>query len=193
MARTSQRSGAARERLLAVALDLFARYGVSGTSLQMIADELGVTKAAVYYQFQTKEEIVRAVIAPALDDLTKVTEAAEAQRRRADRLETILSGLVDLIVNNRRLAAIMQADPAIGHLTTSHPAMQALYDRITRLLAGPESDAETLISTVMVSGGLMIVGADPRLAHIDDDTLRRHLLGTARRIMRLRPPAHSKR
>ena len=37
---------AAQERIIAAALGLFARYGVGGTSLQMIADEIGVTKRA---------------------------------------------------------------------------------------------------------------------------------------------------
>ena len=45
-------------RVLVVALDLFAEHGVHGTSLQMIADDIGVTKAAVYHQFKTKEAIV---------------------------------------------------------------------------------------------------------------------------------------
>src|ERR1041385_8027277 len=52
----------ARHRTVAVALELFARYGVGGTSLQMIADELGVTKAAGYHQFRTKDDVV---VAPA--------------------------------------------------------------------------------------------------------------------------------
>ena len=52
---------AAQTRILDAALDLFADHGVSGTSLQMIADAIGVTKAAVYHQFKTKEEIVIAV------------------------------------------------------------------------------------------------------------------------------------
>ena len=43
------------------ALKLISEHGVSGTSLQMIADEMGVTKAAVYRQFKTKEEIVIAI------------------------------------------------------------------------------------------------------------------------------------
>ncbi|WP_156763496.1 TetR/AcrR family transcriptional regulator, partial [Mycobacterium scrofulaceum] len=51
----------ARTRVLDAALDLFATHGVSGTSLQMIADAVGVTKAAVYHQFRTKEQIVIAV------------------------------------------------------------------------------------------------------------------------------------
>jgi AcrR family transcriptional regulator len=47
---------AAQTRILIAALNLFADHGVSGTSLQMIADALGVTKAAVYHQFKTKDE-----------------------------------------------------------------------------------------------------------------------------------------
>ena len=53
---------AAQTRVVTAALGLFARHGVNGTSLQMIADELGVTKAAIYHQFPTKDEIVIAAV-----------------------------------------------------------------------------------------------------------------------------------
>src|SRR5215216_3806867 len=49
-------------RTVRVALELFAIHGVGGTSLQMIADALGVTKAAVYHQFPAKDSIVIAAI-----------------------------------------------------------------------------------------------------------------------------------
>lgn len=39
-------------------MDLFAEDGVSGPSLQMIADAVGITKAAFYHQFRTKDHIV---------------------------------------------------------------------------------------------------------------------------------------
>ena len=51
---------AAQARIISAALELFARNGVGGTSLQMIADSIGVTKAAVYHQYNTKDEIVLA-------------------------------------------------------------------------------------------------------------------------------------
>lgn len=54
MAKPVATRGFARERVLDAALDLFAAHGVSGTSLQMIADRPGVTKAAVYYQFHSR-------------------------------------------------------------------------------------------------------------------------------------------
>ena len=51
-----------RERVIDAAVELFAGTASAGTSLQMIADHLGVTKAAVYYQFHAKEDIVLAVL-----------------------------------------------------------------------------------------------------------------------------------
>ncbi|MBI3095005.1 MAG: TetR/AcrR family transcriptional regulator [Rhodocyclales bacterium] len=47
-----------RERILAVAEDLFYRNGFAGTTMDMICAELGVTKPFVYYYFHDKHEIV---------------------------------------------------------------------------------------------------------------------------------------
>jgi AcrR family transcriptional regulator len=50
-----------RERILDIALDLFVAQGYDGTSLRQIAEQLGVTKAALYYHFESKEDILRAL------------------------------------------------------------------------------------------------------------------------------------
>jgi len=52
---------AAQLRIVRAAHELFGQHGVSGTSLQMIADAVGVTKAAVYHQFKSKDDVVLAV------------------------------------------------------------------------------------------------------------------------------------
>jgi AcrR family transcriptional regulator len=183
------RPGEASGRVLAAALKLFARRGVSGTSLQMIADEIGVTKAAVYQQFQSKDDIVRAVIAPALEQLAEITAAAERQRSRSARAETVLAGIVDLVVDNRRLTAILRSDPVILDPLFQTPQMRDLERRVFDLLAGPDPDPEILVATVMVSGGLMVATTGPNLEGFDDDALRSHLLSNARRLLRLRPPS----
>ena len=67
---------AAQIRVLDAALKLISERGVSGTSLQMIADEMGVTKAAVYRQFKTKEEIVIAITEREMSRLEDALEAA---------------------------------------------------------------------------------------------------------------------
>src|SRR5580693_7571129 len=50
-----------RERILDVALDLFTELGFDGTSLRQIAEQLGVTKAALYYHFTSKDDILMAL------------------------------------------------------------------------------------------------------------------------------------
>jgi len=50
-----------RERILDVALDLFIEQGFDGTSLRQIAEQLGVTKAALYYHFESKDDILLAL------------------------------------------------------------------------------------------------------------------------------------
>lgn len=47
-----------RARIRAIAMELFADQGYDKTSMREIAERLGVTKAALYYHFQTKQDIV---------------------------------------------------------------------------------------------------------------------------------------
>jgi AcrR family transcriptional regulator len=67
-----------RERILDVALDLFTDKGFDGTSLREIAERLGVTKAALYYHFASKDDILLALHmrlhAFGKDALVKMTE-----------------------------------------------------------------------------------------------------------------------
>ena len=72
---------AAQVRIITAALDLFAEHGVNGTSLQMIADAIGVTKAAVYHQFKTKDEIVLAAVEVDLVKVEAALDAAETDAR----------------------------------------------------------------------------------------------------------------
>ncbi|MEU9669009.1 TetR/AcrR family transcriptional regulator [Streptomyces bobili] len=65
-----RRRGNTRQRIQDVALDLFAEQGYEKTSLREIAEQLDVTKAALYYHFKTKEEIIVSIFT----DLTKPIE-----------------------------------------------------------------------------------------------------------------------
>jgi TetR/AcrR family transcriptional regulator len=49
--------------ILNAAQKRFARYGLTKVTMDDIADDLGISKAALYYYFPTKEEIFRRVIA----------------------------------------------------------------------------------------------------------------------------------
>lgn len=51
-----------RERILTTAALLFSEKGFSATSIRDISDALGVTKAALYYHFTSKEQILHAIV-----------------------------------------------------------------------------------------------------------------------------------
>src|SRR6516162_3581285 len=104
---------AAKARIIDAALPLFGDHGVSGTSLQMIADSLGVTKAAVYHQFRTKDEIVLAVAESELARLEVAVEAAEAEPSRLEGRRVLLAQVVDMAVERRRMASALQGDPVM--------------------------------------------------------------------------------
>ncbi|MFI6337956.1 TetR/AcrR family transcriptional regulator [Streptomyces sp. NPDC050535] len=80
-----QRRGDTRQRIQDVALDLFSEQGYEKTSLREIAEHLDVTKAALYYHFKTKEEILISLF----QDLTRpLDELIEWGGRQPHNLET---------------------------------------------------------------------------------------------------------
>ncbi|CAK7288379.1 TetR/AcrR family transcriptional regulator [Streptomyces sp. NEAU-sy36] len=80
-----QRRGNTRQRIQDVALELFAEQGYEKTSLREIAERLDVTKAALYYHFKTKEEIIVSLF----EDLTQpIQDLIEWGRDQPHTLET---------------------------------------------------------------------------------------------------------
>jgi len=63
-----------RERIVNVAAALIAEKGFAGTSIKDISDALGVTKAALYYHFASKEEILRAIVEQPIQSIRGVLE-----------------------------------------------------------------------------------------------------------------------
>ena len=183
MARPVATRGTGRERVLDAALRLFSTHGVSGTSLQMIAAALGVTKAAVYYQFHAKEDIVVAVLEPAFDEMETFIAHAEVARGRRAQLEAALAGLVDIAVSRQRLAALIGGDPAMSVVVRSHERFRHLVDRLDRVLVGPEPTAAQRMAVSMLGGGLLMTGADARLADLDEETRRTEMLRILRAVL----------
>jgi AcrR family transcriptional regulator len=79
-----------RDRILSVGLRLFAEQGYANTSLREIAEELGVTKAALYFHYKTKEEIVTGILRGYIDDIDALlAERPGGSATLAEREETV--------------------------------------------------------------------------------------------------------
>ncbi|MFC4000841.1 TetR/AcrR family transcriptional regulator [Prauserella oleivorans] len=175
-----------RTRLLATALRLFSEHGVEGTSLQMIAAELGVTKAAVYYHFKTKDEIADAVVAPALRELDQLVDEASTRRTRGARIDHALAGFVDLLVRHRTLAALLPSDPGILRAidrSLRPSGREPFTTRLLALISGPDPDIRERVLTHVLLAGLGLAAGAPDMAELDDETLREHLIEAGRRLL----------
>jgi AcrR family transcriptional regulator len=175
--------GLARGRVLEAAVALFAEHGVHGTSLQMIADRVGVSKAAVYYQFHSKDDIALEVLRPSIDDIAQFIRIAEALPDAQQRRAVAVGGLIEMVVRHRQLAVMFYGDPAIDQLVMTEPDFKAVADRLRELIEGPDrKDLDRIAFSVFFSG-VGKAAADPELADIDDAELHRALLELSGRIL----------
>jgi AcrR family transcriptional regulator len=177
---------AAQTRIIEAALREFAKNGVGGTSLQMIADAIGVTKAAVYHQYRTKDEIVRAVAGAEFDRLETVLDMAESEVDGDRARDAALTMIIDLAVQRRRENSTILTDPLVGRLFARDQRPVKVVKRLNRLLMGPAAGPDTEIATVMLTAAISGAVMHPMVIRLDDETLRTQLRTLAERFLGLR-------
>lgn len=141
-----------KRRIQDVARELFARQGVQKTSLQEIADRLGITKPALYYHFSSRDELVRSIVQPLIDDCEAFLLAQEALDSAEPR--ALFEGYFDLHYRHRELITF-----ALTELTTlSELGLVELVldwrERLAGLLVGPEPTLDQAVRAVSALGGL---------------------------------------
>lgn len=181
-----------RERLMAAAVKLFNRHSYAGTSLQMIADELGLTKGAIYHHFHAREDLLRAIVGPMLEQLQTIVEAAESRRTPQARAEDMLRGYAAHLAANRRVAAVLALDPGVLDVLRSNPDWNQLIGRQIALLAGVDPGPGGRVKASIVMAGIA-AAVDPRVADVDDDMLFNLLVDSGRRALGLRAPRKDQR
>ncbi len=155
-----------RERILDIALDLFTEKGFDKTSLREIADELGFSKAAIYYHFASKDEILMALHMRlhefgyrAMDRFGTTPASLEAWAKLFDEL-------IDEIFANRKIILMHQRNSAAFeglHHTTEHDDDHHDIEAVFReALADPDvplRDRVRLTCAVgAIMGGLVLSG-----------------------------------
>jgi len=177
--------GPTRQRLIDTAIELFTRHSVAGTSLQMISDELGFTKSAIYYHFRTRDELLSAVIEPLISEVAVLVDAAEALHGARARADRMLVGYAALATANRELISLLTGDPVVTDVLRMRTEWSAVVRRQMALLADAEPGLGGQVKAAMVMSGIAsAAGAD--YGDIDEDTLTEHLIAGGRRTLGLR-------
>ena len=134
-----QRRGDTRQRIQDVALELFSEHGYEKTSLREIAEHLDVTKAALYYHFKTKEEILISLF----QDLTRpLDELIEWGRQQPHTLETkqeVLRRYSEALTGASPLFRFMQENQATVRELSIGQTFKSKVTALNGLLTEPGS------------------------------------------------------
>ncbi len=170
-----------RQQILETATRLFTELGYDATSLQMIADEMGLTKAAVYYYFRAKSDILDAAMQPGIQRLGALLDEAAAIRGRRARIEHLINGFADFLVQNRHYAVMASTEPAAKRDKLDEQAVAMRQRALTLVFGDNPTGAERLAVNTM----FFIPESLPDLADLTDDELREALHTTMLRILRV--------
>jgi AcrR family transcriptional regulator len=159
-----------RKSVLETARRLFTEHGFDATSLQLIADTMGVTKANVYYYFRTKIEILEALLKGSVTALAAMLDQAEKLKGRQARVDFLVDGFVNQVVlAHRTIAPMNRADPIIRRHEGISRELDELSERGLRLLFGDSPTPDQRAAYAMLGD---LGPATRSLTHLPDDELR---------------------
>jgi len=155
----AEQARATRQGIVDTAQRLFAERGYEGASLHDIAVEMGLTKAAVYYYFPSKADILRAIVVPTFHAINDLLDVAETKRSRTERVRVIVDGLVDMLVVHREALSVLVANPPADTARTDQTVFEAMRQRAITLLYGENPSTDQRAALYLTIGVVRSVPA----------------------------------
>ena len=129
------RRGDTRARIQQVALELFAEQGYERTSLREIAERLGVTKAALYYHFKSKEDIVRSFTEDYFSRLDALIAWGREQPSSADTATELLDRYITIVMEGSEVFRMLQQNQAaLSSLASAKHRSELFRERMDGLV-----------------------------------------------------------
>jgi AcrR family transcriptional regulator len=170
-----------REKILDAALTLFAAKGYEATSMREIAEQLGITKAALYYHFDSKADIVRSMLAETERRVEELAAWVRGQPCSPDLSQQVVSRWSD-IMQAHGLAAfrfVVANRKVIDELSPGrHGGMYQCMGELCAALAPPCASVEDQLRIRLALMSINMAG----LAGADIDADETEVLAAARRL-----------
>jgi TetR/AcrR family transcriptional regulator len=96
-----------REKILKVATKLFAKYGFAGTSMDEIAERVGIRKASLYHHFSSKQEIYEELIKRVFAEIIKIFQVSFSSGDILKDAENFISKIMNFILQNEDYVKIL--------------------------------------------------------------------------------------
>jgi AcrR family transcriptional regulator len=146
-----------RARIQQIAVELFTEHGYEGTSLREIAERLGVTKAALYYHFKSKEDIIQSLVEDYQAQMNELIDWAGSQPRTPAVRREILARYMHIVAERDQVFRMLHQNQAV--LNTMASALKTLKTSPGRLadqLCGPDAPLRQRIRSMMTLGAISV-------------------------------------
>ncbi|MFC8616853.1 TetR/AcrR family transcriptional regulator [Micromonospora purpureochromogenes] len=140
-------TGGTRERIQAVALELFTEQGYERTSLREIAERLNVTKAALYYHFKSKDEIVNSLVEDRVRRIDELIAWARSQPSTRATRRALLNKYADMMFASEQPSVMRffeQNQTVLKSLSAGMQMRERMLGLADQLCQGDKSPAAQL-------------------------------------------------
>ena len=152
-----------RERIQSVALELFAEQGYDKTSLREIAERLDVTKAALYYHFKSKEDIVTSLVEDYFGQIDELVSWGRTQPKTPESRAEVLRRYYAIVAGAGEVFRMLQHNQASVNSLAAAKHRSELFrermDALVSLLTEPDpplaSQLRAAVALASVSFGCM--------------------------------------
>jgi AcrR family transcriptional regulator len=142
-----------RSRIMRAALTLFTEKGFAATSTRELAEALGFTKAALYYHFRTKDDLLAALVAPAFARLRAILDEV-GPRPSIEERRQLLAGYVDLTIGSAQLVQAFASDPSMARRPVTRANWPMFHELAGKLAGTDRPDSATRTRVRFALGGI---------------------------------------
>ncbi|MGX1933373.1 TetR/AcrR family transcriptional regulator [Microbacterium resistens] len=166
------------ERILDVAADLFVTRGYGESPLSLIAKEVGITKASLYYHYPSKESMLQALVSPLLDDIDALLEETPEHFDDPEERRHFLAAYVAVLRAHPRAVAVIASRPWAQNALSADPRIRRHRDRTIDLATPPDATDEERVRALLAMDIIHreLVFTEERLVLADLPVARRQAL-----------------
>jgi AcrR family transcriptional regulator len=138
-------------RIAHLALARFRVGGFVGTSIADLAGALGVSKAAIYYHYRSKDALLDYLVDPLLDAIDTCIHDHNQPTRKARQL---LGAYLAVLIAHRDVVPLITIDVAVLNHPRIGPRLRAQNQQLQSFLTGPDTSTSARLRAEAALGAI---------------------------------------
>ena len=175
-----QQTANTKNQILENARELFAEHGYDGTSIRQLTASLGITPAALYYHFASKNDVLEGLAARLHDGSDDLLKRIREFDQSLESMREALNQYYDLLADDIHVFRLVYNDAAIQHSPIGQRLRGQARD-FYAYLVGPDPSVE---DRMRAAGAVGIIRLSLEQRGVDPDKHREVVVERAFRVMR---------